>query len=210
MADLQQILSLVELTCARLCHDLGGLIGTVGNAIDMAAEDPGNDSEVLAFAASASKALRERLRLLRAAWGPEAGALTVAEASVLAEAPLSVRRITLDASALAGDTGFSPAAGRVFLNLILLAADSLPRGGTIRVAGAVTDLTVRIDGPGARWPSGLIGCLGDEQAAFAAMSGPGALQTPLTVLLALGRRMDLTPITGPAGIEGLRLTGPGK
>src|ERR1700679_75829 len=71
MAEMGETVRLVELVCARLCHDLGGLIGTVGNAVDMVAEDIGGDSEVAAFASSAAKALAQRLRLMRTAWGPE-------------------------------------------------------------------------------------------------------------------------------------------
>ena len=39
MPVLSETIRLVELTCARLCHDIGGLIGTVSNAVDMVAED---------------------------------------------------------------------------------------------------------------------------------------------------------------------------
>jgi histidine phosphotransferase ChpT len=210
MADLHQILALVELTCARLCHDLGGLIGTVGNAIDMAADDQDGGSEVLAFAASAGKALRERLRLLRAAWGPDSGTLTVPEIRELTEAPLSVRRIVLDLGGLAPDAHFSPAGGRVLLNLILMAADGMPKGGAVLVFGTAADLVARIEGAGGHWPMGLSRCLDDQQAAFAALAGPGSLQMPLTVLLALGRGLRLSPLLGARGIEGLRLTGADK
>jgi histidine phosphotransferase ChpT len=75
MAQAGDIIRLVELICARLCHDLGGLIGTVGNALDMVTEDAGQGNEVLAFASSAASALTQRLRLMRTAWGPESDAI---------------------------------------------------------------------------------------------------------------------------------------
>src|ERR1700737_4241209 len=103
MAELGDTIRLVELICARLCHDLGGLIGTVGNALDMVAEDAGRDNEVLAFASSAANALTQRLRLMRTAWGPETEALTLSALLNLVTAALAARRIGLDARALPPD-----------------------------------------------------------------------------------------------------------
>jgi histidine phosphotransferase ChpT len=206
MADLRETVRLVELTCARLCHDLGGLIGTVGNALDMLSEDPIQDSEVFAFATSAAGALTRRLRLMRAAWGPETTAMSVATLRSLAVPPLEARRIALETSALPADGVFSPPIGRVVLNLILLAADCLPRGGTILLMGEPADLFLRIDGPESAWPAGLSGCLGDEQAALAALHTVRTVQMPLTVLLALSAGSRLSPVLGPKGIAALRLT----
>ena len=36
MASISETLRLVELTCARLCHELSGLAGTLGGIIDLA------------------------------------------------------------------------------------------------------------------------------------------------------------------------------
>ena len=210
MADLGETLRLVELTCARLCHDLGGLIGTVGNALDMVVEDAGGGDEVLAFAASASRALTQRLRLLRAAWGPETEALTPAALHALAGPPLAARRIDLNVRVLSPGARFSPASGRVALNVILLAGDALPRGGAIILMGEPSDLFIRIDGPGAAWPPGLTTCLRDEAAALEALATARSPQMPLTALLALGRGLRLSPVFGPAAaLIGLRLRSPG-
>jgi histidine phosphotransferase ChpT len=206
MAELDQTIRLVELICARLCHDLGGLIGTVGNALDMVAEDAGGDTEIVAFASSASTALTQRLRLMRAAWGPEAKRIALPELMKLVSAPLAARRIGLDVRAIPPDCVFPAPIGRVVLNLILLAGDCLPRGGTIVILGAPTDLLFRIDGPEARWPSGFAGCMHDEAAAFAALAGARSVQMPLTVLFALARKLRLSPVLGPgSGVEAVRL-----
>lgn len=205
MADLEQILSLVEQTSARLCHDLGGLIGTVGNALDMAHDDAGAESEVLAFAASATRALRERLRLMRAAWGPDSAGLTLPALRHLTESPLNLRRIALDTHALDPDVDFPPATARLLLNVILLAADGLPKGGAIMIIGGSTDLIVRIDGPDGRWPAGLSLALRDEQTAFDTLRAARSPQLPLTALLALGRGIRLSPVLGAQGIEALRM-----
>jgi histidine phosphotransferase ChpT len=205
MPVLGDTIRLVELICARLCHDLGGLIGTVGNAIDMVDEEAGGENEVVAFASSAAKALVERLRLMRAAWGPEADPLPLPKLFALVTSPLAARRIVFDAGALPVACVFPAPTARVLLNLILLAADSLPRGGTIVLLGEPDDLIVRIDGPGGGWPAGLAGVMGDEDAAIAALTGVRSVQMPLTALLALSRALRLSPILGPRGVEAVRL-----
>lgn len=206
MAQLGDTIRLVELICARLCHDLGGLIGTVGNALDMVAEDAGRDNEVLAFASSAANALTQRLRLMRTAWGPEIEALQLPALARLVTPALAARRISLDARAMASDCEFPPAVGRVVLNLIVLACDCLPRGGTIVLIGEPTDLLVRIEGPGAAWPPGFADCIRDEAAALAALTGARSVQMPLTALFALSRKLRLSLVLGSAsGIQAVRL-----
>ena len=98
MAQPGDTIRLVELICARLCHDLGGLIGTVANALDMVTEDAGRDNEVLAFASSAANALTQRLRLMRTAWGPESDAITLPALVKLVSQALAARRVRLDTS----------------------------------------------------------------------------------------------------------------
>jgi histidine phosphotransferase ChpT len=207
MAQLADTIRLVELVCARLCHDLGGLIGTVGNALEMVAEDADRDNEVLAFASSAAKALTQRLRLLRAAWGPEGDAIGLQALVNLVAPALAARRVGLDSRGLPPDSVFSPQVGRVVLNLVVLACDCMPQGGTIVLMGEPADLLVRIDGPAARWPSGMVACLQDEAAALIALTGARSVQMPLTVLLALSRNLRLSPVLGPeSGVEALRLS----
>ena len=206
MAELVETMRLVELTCARLCHDLGGLIGTASNALEMVAEDADRGNEVVAFAVSATRALTQRLRLMRAAWGPDSEVLSLSTFVDLAAPPLAMRRVGLDTRILPPDSVFSPPLGRVLLNLILLACDCMPKGGTIVVMGEPADLLIRIDGPEAAWPPGFTACMGNEAAALAALSGARAVQMPLTALLALSRELRLSPVLGPgSGIQAVRL-----
>lgn len=211
MAQLGDTIRLVELVCARLCHDLGGLIGTVGNALDMLAEDASRDNEVLAFAASATHALTQRLRLMRTAWGPAGEAIALPALVILATQALAARRIGLDVRALAPGCVFPPATARVVVNLIVLASDCLPKGGTIVLLGDPDDLLVRIDGPGAAWPVGFADCMHDEAAAVAALTGARSLQMPLTALFALTGTLQLSPVLGlSSGLEAVRLRAASK
>ncbi len=207
MAQLGDTIRLVELVCARLCHDLGGLIGTVGNALDMVAEDSGRDNEVLAFASSAAKALTQRLRLARSAWGLETEPMPLATLLALVTPPLAARRIGVDTRSLLDDSVFSPPVSRVVLNLIMLAWDSLPKGGSIILMGEPADLFIRISGPDAAWPPGFTACMNNEEAATAALTSARSVQMPLTALLALSRNLRLSPVLGLGpGIEAIRMT----
>lgn len=209
MAQLAETIGLVELVCARLCHDLSGLIGTVGNALEMLAEDGDRGDEVLAFASTAARRLKQRLRLMRAAWGPETDPIALPALVELVTGPLAARRIGFDTRVLPAGSVFSASMGRVVLNLILLGCDCIPQGGTIVLMGDPADLMVRIDGPGAAWPAGLLSCLRDEAAALDALGSARTVQMPLTVLLALSRNLQLTPVLGSAsGVEALRLAEP--
>ena len=207
MLVLGDTIRLLEMVCARLCHDLGGLIGTVGNALEMVAEDADRDNEVLAFATTASAALTKRLRLARSAWGPETEAMPLSTMLALVVPPLATRRIGVDTRALPADCVFPPSTARIVLNLVMLAWDSMPKGGTITLMGEPDDLFIRINGQDAAWPPGFAGCMNDEAAAVAILTGVRSVQMPLTVLLALSRNLRLSPVLGQgSGIEAVRLT----
>lgn len=205
MPQTGETIRLVELICARLCHDLGGLIGTVANALDMVTEDTVHDNEVLAFASSAANALTQRLRLMRTAWGPEGDSIKLSGVVRLVTQALAARRVSLDAGTLQPDCEFPPPVGRVVLNLIVLACDCLPRGGVIMLLGEPADLLVRISGPVAAWPPGFTECMSSETAALAALTNALSVQMPLTALFARHGGLRLSPVLGPFGIEAVRL-----
>ncbi len=200
MSGASDPLRLAELVCARMSHDLGGTIGTLAGALELA-EDPSLAAEALALANQAAVELRQRLELQRATWGPTAGPLGLAALRSLAEGLQHGKRCTLDLSALPEDTVFSPPFARVVLNLLLLAGDALNGSGEVTLAGIGTDLVIAIAGPRAAWPSGMAGCLASEAAAWAALRDARSLQMPLTALLAraLGLRLTLLLPAGPGG-----------
>jgi histidine phosphotransferase ChpT len=193
-------LRLAELVCARMSHDLGGTIGTLAGALELA-EDPAVAGEALALATQAATEIRQRLELLRASWGPTGAPLSLAALRGLAEGLPHGKRCTVDFSALPEDTAFSPPFGRVVLNLLLLAGDALNGSGEVTLAGSATDLIIAIAGPRAAWPTGLAACLTNEAAAWAALRDARSVQMPLTALLAraLGLRLTLLMAGGPGG-----------
>jgi histidine phosphotransferase ChpT len=185
MSGTNSALRLIELASARLCHDIGDLVGSLGHA---SADEP-TPREKAAFALTA------RLELRRTAWVPDGEPVSLARIQSLSRG--MPERITVDASALDQATVFPAATGRIVLNLLLLAADSLPSGGIVILAGTPDDLFVRIAGPAAAWPTGMATCLSDETEARSALTEWHSLQMALTALLAHAAGIRLSVLFAP-------------
>ena len=190
MADSADALRLAETLAARLCHDLSGLIGSLNQALEMAAPEVPTDNEAFALARQAAGSLARRLRWRRAAWAENGPALDIAALRNLTS------ELEIDLAGLAPDSLFAPPMARVLLNILLLARESLPRGGRIALSGTAADVFIAIDGPTASWPAGTALCLVDEGAAMAAVSDPTTLQMPLTALLARRFGLRLSMLLG--------------
>jgi histidine phosphotransferase ChpT len=193
-------LLLAETLAARLCHDFASPLGSLMGVLELARE---GDTEALGLAAETAQKLGQRLRLLRAAWGARPGPLGVAELPALAEGLPGRHRIELDFSGLAPSPDFAPEAGRLVLNLLLLATEALPAGGTLFLSGAARrEVLLRVAGPRAAWPAGLAGYLVDPDSAWAALDDPRALQAPLTALLAAQAGLRLALLLPSGGVTG--------
>jgi histidine phosphotransferase ChpT len=205
MSGTQNLLRMAELLCVRLCHDLSGPLGALIGVLDVAREEH-PDSETLTLAEETAGELAQRLKLLRAAWGPEADDLDIGRLQEFAEGLSSSRRVQLDLNGLGTNRVFPPQAGRVLLNLLLMAADCLPGGGMVALSEAPSaGVLVTISGSRAAWPSGFGGWLVDPDSAVAAiLADPRHLQPPLTALLvrAYGYRLSiLMPASPLSGAE---------
>jgi histidine phosphotransferase ChpT len=202
MIGMNESLRLAELLCARLCHDLSGPLGALIGILEIA-RDEQPDSETLALAEDTAVELGQRLKLLRAAWGHDDDEMDVARLRGFADCLSSSRRVRLDLAGLAPDAVFPAPAARVVLNLVLLAAESLPGGGIVALSGsAAGSVLVTISGPRAGWPAGFAATLHDEAATWeAVLADPRRLQGPLTALLARGLGLRLSMLM-PAGAMG--------
>jgi histidine phosphotransferase ChpT len=197
-------LRIAELLCSRLCHDLSGITAAVIGALEIANEGLAG-SEALLVATDAAIELGGRLKLLRAAWGLAAAELDLESLQAYGASLTTSRRIQLDLTGLEPGAIFPPDAGRMVLNVLLLAADSLPRGGTVAISGSPAgDVVFTITGPRAAWPAGLGAFLADDAAAIEAMAdNPRGLQAPLTALLALANGFGLSVPAPGAAQEGI-------
>jgi histidine phosphotransferase ChpT len=185
ITSMSEALRLSELLCARLCHDLSGLLGSLIGVLEIAREEHAS-SETLAIAEETAIELGQRLKLLRAAWGQDGEELDVIRLQNFADSLSASRRLRLDLEGLELESAFSQPAGRLILNILLLAAESLPGGGVVALAGSpASHILITISGPRAAWPTGFGGYLADETAAWAAvLAGPRNVQAPLTALIA--------------------------
>jgi histidine phosphotransferase ChpT len=131
-------LSLAELLAARLCHDLVGPVGAVSNGVELLADGGKPDPEVLELVAGSARQASRRLQVFRVTYGtgnalPSSGIM--AEVRRLATALCGDGRISADwpppSSEVEAVTNKQVA--RQTLNLFMLAMESLPRGGSIRV-----------------------------------------------------------------------------
>ncbi len=193
-------LRLSQLLISRFSHDLSGLFGTLIGALELAVEANSVPSEALAAAVEAGAELNLRLQLLREAWAGVGNRLDLLRLDALTRGLPGAHRLDVDLSALPSGTVLQPRMACVVLNVLLLATESLPRGGVIALAAAGgTDILVTITGLRAAWPAGLAVCLTDEETAWTALNGPRALLAPLVALLA--RRLAIrVSLLLPSGV----------
>lgn len=137
---------LLELICARLCHDLVGPVSAISNGVELVTEF-GEDmrGEALALIAQSASEAARRLQFFRVAFGSAAGAdgrsIPLAEARARALALPLGGRVSLEwpERTEGTDPELSRAALKLLLNLFLIAVDAAAGTGTVRV---------RVDGSG--------------------------------------------------------------
>ena len=175
-------LGLAQAVAARLCHDISGLLGTLLGTIEMAQDTPAGATESLELGAETARELVGRLRLLRAAWGGGAGELDAQGCAELLSCASGRQRVRTDWSGVAPGR-FDAIRSCLLLNIALTGLESLPGGGTVRVAGGPgQDVIVTLEGPRAAWPPGWLSAV----AARRSLPPPTTrtLQPAFTLLLA--------------------------
>jgi len=131
-------LAATQLLMSHLCHELVSPIGAINNGIEMLEDFDGNEltPEAVALIGQSGKAAAAKLRFYRLAYGSAgmAGDLGLGHcAAVAAELLASDARVTL--AWPAGDAvRLVPGGPQLVLNLVVLAAGALPRGGKVEVA----------------------------------------------------------------------------
>lgn len=135
---------LAELLCARLCHDLAGTLGAVTAGAELLSEEGVASPmavEALDLMASSAASLTVRLQFLRLALGP-ANQAAATQARALAHAyylkgfPQGDWRLDWPPDGALMGSGEEV---KLMLNLICVAQECLPRGGTIRVSPEAED-----------------------------------------------------------------------
>lgn len=153
---MQVDLKVLQLLCSRLCHDLVGPSGAARNGMELYREI--GDDDALEMVAASNRRLSARLAFFRMAFG--AGGLNdpltaLSEARKLAGDFLEGGRVGLDWPS-GGESRPSGPVVKLLLNMILVAIDALPRGGTLGVSigparegpAVVVEVVARGDGAG--------------------------------------------------------------
>ncbi len=161
-------LKVAQLLASRLCHDLVGPIGAINAGLELMEDGIAGgmegDPEARDLLANSAGEVTRRIAFFRIAFGYGAGTggeATLTEARELAGGLLAGGKATLDWPQEAPEQpagGVDPSVVKVVLNLVLIAAESLPRGGDVGVGFAALDdgLGVAVTATGER-PS-----LGDD------------------------------------------------
>jgi histidine phosphotransferase ChpT len=178
---------LAQDVAARICHDLGGPVGTVVGMLDLAP-----DGEVLAQAREGASELCRRLLLWRAATGGS-GPLALADLAGLAGGLLAGGRVALSVVAPASAR---PEAGQMLLLAAMVAAEGLPKGGEVEIAAEGGGYVVLADGPLLRWPPALLAGLAGE----AVEAGPRSVLPRLLLALAAAHGWQLSLLMDTSGL----------
>jgi histidine phosphotransferase ChpT len=133
--DLKIDLRVAELLASRLCHDLVGPIGAVGNGLEILADDAGMAEDAMKLTASSARQASNILQFFRLAYGM-AGTRVGADYSQirdLSAALLENSRTKLDWTSVQAPEGAPDGIAKVVLNMIALGQEALPRGGRLSV-----------------------------------------------------------------------------
>jgi histidine phosphotransferase ChpT len=155
-------LRMAELLCTRLCHDLTGPIGAVNNGAEFLSEEGFNmQSQAVDLIVSSAFSAVTRLQFYRFAYGKvkDHGEANLADKQKLAMDFFADGKISLDWPDSHTDSAgisISVKMSRLIYNLLILAASSLIRGGTVSVrvgqdGQSRKQVTVSAKGPGLKW-----------------------------------------------------------
>jgi histidine phosphotransferase ChpT len=122
----------LELLCGRLCHELISPVGAINNGVELLdEEDPEFIKEAMALIAQSARKAGQRLQFYRFAYGTAGAGSVKFDGSELAAALLDGGKVSC--SWAPETAGLAPAWQRLACNLLVLAAEALPRGGTVTV-----------------------------------------------------------------------------
>ena len=159
-------LKVAQLLISRLCHDLVGPLGAVNAGVELIAEESGGGGlnghleETVGLIGSSAGVAAARLSFFRLAFGaggsggvnPDAH---IKDAEILTRDFLAGGRVTLDWEFSGVASPEIPLAGvKLLLNMVILGAEALPRGGGLTLTAAGQDAGYRLEvlavGDGAR------------------------------------------------------------
>jgi histidine phosphotransferase ChpT len=144
-----------SLLCSRLCHDLLSPVGALNNGLELLADetDPDMRLRCLELLNESAKASANKLKFFRLAFGAAGGFGDAVDAR---EAKAAIEGLfggdgRIEIGWLVNEATLSKTAIKVLLNLVLIAGDSLVRGGRLDIGAEIdgnkTEIAVRAEGP---------------------------------------------------------------
>lgn len=139
-----------SLLASRLCHDLLSPIGALNNGVELLADehDPEMRARCLDLLAESARTSANKLKFFRLAFGAAGGFdedVDTREAKTAIEGLVGTQgRITLDW--IVEQAAMPKPRLKVLLNLALIAADALVRGGRLTVGAEQDEIVVRAEG----------------------------------------------------------------
>jgi len=129
-------LRFAELLCSRLCHDLVSPIGAINNGVELLEEFGGGGSdEAMGLIASSGRQAARRLQFYRVAFGLAGSQVvqSVGDVRSLLGGMLEGGKVTLEWDEGAVRAPEIAGWGKLLMNMVALAGESLVRGGTLKV-----------------------------------------------------------------------------
>ena len=148
-------LKTAQLMCSRLCHDLVGAAGAVNAGLELVEETQTINSEAFTMTKKSAKEVSRRLMFFRAAFGlGGTEGFDVPSLGKIVKNFMEGTNINLYWPDSAPGTAAAPGeAAKLLLNLCLLGAECLPRGGDLHADIAILDdgvgIAISADGTGA-------------------------------------------------------------
>ncbi|MEA3004369.1 MAG: histidine phosphotransferase ChpT [Sphingomonadales bacterium] len=144
-----------SLLCSRLCHDLLSPVGALNNGIELLTDehDPEMRARCLDLLGESARASANKLKFFRLAFGAAGG---FADEVDTREARVAIEGLfggdgRINLGWMVDMPTISKSALKVLLNLVLIAGDSLVRGGRLDVGaerhGDGLDIVARAEGP---------------------------------------------------------------
>jgi histidine phosphotransferase ChpT len=136
-----------ELLTARLCHDLAGPIAAVGNGAELLDDDdPDFVRQAATLIGDSARTAARRLQLFRFIYGSSAGATAGPPPHSLAGEYFAGTNVACDFPEAARN--LPSERQRLACNLLLIAAEGLPRGGRVTLEADASAVMATGDGEG--------------------------------------------------------------
>jgi histidine phosphotransferase ChpT len=146
-----QSVEFASLLCSRLCHDLLSPVGAMNNGLELLAgeEDPAMREQVMQLLIDSARASADRLKFFRLAFGSGGGFGSSIDTSELKSAVEGLIRpnARIQMTWLVDVPALPKNAAKILLNLTMIAADALVRGGRLDIGAEGSEIVVRSEGP---------------------------------------------------------------